>query len=461
MTDLTDVRPTIPDFSGQQLAPGDDGYDRSRSVFNGMIDRSPSLIATCRSAEDVAAAIAWARASDLPISVYGGGHSVQGSAVLDGGLCVDLRGLRDVVVDPEAATAQVGGGCTWGELDAATQEHGLAVTGGRVSTTGVGGLALGSGSGWLERRLGFTCDNLIEAQVVTADGQIVTASETEHPDLFWALRGGGGNFGVVTRFTLRLHPVGPLVFGGMLMYPAPMGAAVLRNFRDFVATAPDEVGGGVAFITAPPIEMVPEPARGKPAVGVIVAWTGPLEQAEAVLAPLLTFGPPVFAHVGPMPYVALQRMLDDANPHGMQNYWTADFFDELPDEAVETLVPLATAPVSPLSQVIIVPGGGAIARVPEDATAFGERQARFNIHYLSMWPDPADSEANIAHTRALAAALKPWTTGAVYLNFIGDEGQDRIESSFGETKLARLREIKATWDPDNVFRHNQNIPPAG
>ena len=461
MTDLTDVRPTIPEFSGRQLAPGDDGYDQSRSVFNGMIDRSPSLIATCRSAEDVAAAIAWARASGLPISVYGGGHSVNGSAVVDGGLCVDLRGLRDVQVDPGSATAQVGGGCTWGELDAATQEHGLAVTGGRVSTTGVGGLALGSGSGWLERRLGFTCDNLIEAQVVTADGRIVTASETEHPDLFWALRGGGGNFGVVTRFTLRLHPVGPIVFGGMLMYPAPMGAAVLRNFRDFMGDAPDEVGGGVAFITAPPIEMVPEPARGKPAVGVIVAYTGPLEEAEAVLAPLLTFGPPAFAQAGPMPYLALQRMLDDANPHGMQNYWTADFFDELPDEAVDTLVGLATSPVSPLSQVIIVPGGGAIARVPEDATAFGERQASFNIHYLSMWPDPADTEANIAHTRTVATALKPWTTGAVYLNFIGDEGRERIESAFGEAKLARLRAIKAEWDPDNLFRHNQNIAPAG
>jgi FAD/FMN-containing dehydrogenase len=461
MTELTAVRATIPEFSGLQLAPGGDGYDRSRSVFNAMVDRSPRLIATCRSAADVAAAIVWARTSELPISVYGGGHSVNGSAVVDGGVCVDLRGLREVVVDPERSTAQVGGGCTWGEVDAATQAHGLAVTGGRVSTTGVGGLALGSGSGWIERRFGFTCDNLLEAQVVTADGRIVTASETENPDLFWALRGGGGNFGVVTRFTLRLHPVGPLVFGGMLMYPGPMGAAVLRNFRDFIADAPDEVGGGVAFITAPPIEMVPEPARGKPAVGVIVAYTGPLEDAEAALAPLLGFGPPALAHVGPMPYVALQQMLDDANPHGMHNYWTADFLEELPDDAVETLAGLATSPVSPLSQVIIVPGGGAVARVPEDATAFGERQAPFNIHYLSMWPDAADTEANIAHTRALAAAMKPWTSGRVYLNFIGDEGQERVQSAFGEAKLARLQAIKAVWDPQNVFRHNQNIAPAG
>jgi FAD/FMN-containing dehydrogenase len=461
MTDVTDVRPAIPDFSGQQLTPGDDGYDEGRRVFNAMIDRSPALIATCRSAQDVAAAIAHARTSGLPISVFGGGHSVNGSAVVDGGLCVDLRGLRDVSVDPQTATAQVGGGCTWGELDAATQAHGLAVTGGRVSTTGVGGLALGSGSGWLERRLGFTCDNLLEAQVVTAEGRIVTASDTENPDLFWALRGGGGNFGVVTRFTLQLHPIGPMVFGGMLMYPPTMGAAVLRNFRDFFVDAPDEVGGGVAFITAPPIEMVPEPARGKPAVGVIVAYTGALEGAESALAPLLGFGPPAFAHVGPMPYLALQRLLDEANPHGLQNYWTADFLDELPDEAVETLATLATSPVSPLSQVIVVPGGGAVARVPEEATAFGERQAPFNIHYLSMWPDPADTEANISHTRALATAMKPWTSGRVYLNFIGDEGRERIESSFGEAKLARLRATKAEWDPENVFRHNQNIAPAG
>jgi FAD/FMN-containing dehydrogenase len=460
MTDLTAVRPTIPDFSGVQLAPGDDGYDQARRVFNGMIDQSPALIATCRSAADVAAAIAHARASGLPISVYGGGHSVTGSAVVDGGLCIDLRGLRDIVVDPETGTAEVGGGCTWGELDAATQEHGLAVTGGRVSTTGVGGLALGSGSGWLERKLGFTCDSLLEAQVVTADGRIVTASEAQNPDLFWALRGGGGNFGVVTRFTLRLHSIGPIVFGGMLMYPPPMAAAVLRNFRDFFATAPDEAGGGVAFITAPPTDMVPEPARGKPAVGVVVAYTGPLDSAEAVMAPLLGFGPPAFAHVGPMPYLAVQRLLDDANPHGMQNYWTADFFDELPDEAVETLTALATAPVSPLSQVIVVPGGGAIARVPEEATAFGERHAPFNIHYLSIWPDPADTAANIAHTRSLASAMKPWTSGRVYLNFIGDEGQERVDAAFGAAKLARLRAIKREWDPDNVFRHNQNIAPA-
>ena len=460
MTDLAAVRPTIPEFSGLQLAPGDDGYDQARRVFNGMIDRSPALIATCRSAADVAAAIAYARTSDLPVSVYGGGHSVNGSAVVDGGLCVDLRGLRDVVVDPDRETVQVGGGCTWGELDAITQDHGLAVTGGRVSTTGVGGLALGSGSGWLERKLGFTCDSLIEAEVVTADGRVVTASAAQNPDLFWALRGGGGNFGVVTRFTLKLHAIGPMVFGGMLMYPPPMAAAVLRNFRDFFATAPDEAGGGVAFITAPPIDMVPEPARGKPAVGVIVAYTGPLDGAEAALAPLLEFGPPAFAHVGPMPYTALQRLLDDANPHGMQNYWTADFLDELPDEAVETLTALATSPVSPLSQVIVVPGGGAVARVAEEATAFGERQAPFNIHYLSIWPDPADDDTNIAHTRTLAAAMKQWTSGGVYLNFIGDEGQDRVDAAFGEAKLARLRGIKRVWDPDNVFRHNQNIAPS-
>jgi FAD/FMN-containing dehydrogenase len=257
-------------FGGQLLHPGDDGYDDARRVFNGMIDRSPALIARCSSADDVAAAVGLAREHHLPLSVYGGGHGVTGSAVCDAGVCVDLRGMRGIEVDPEARRVRVEAGCTWGELDGATQDHGLAVTGGRVSSTGVAGLTLGSGSGWLERKLGFVCDNLLEAEVVTADGRQVVASETENADLFWGLRGGGGNFGVVTAFHLRVHPIGPIVLGGMLMYPAPMAGDVLRFFRDFMATAPDEVGGGVAFITAPPEEFVPEPVRGQPVVGVVL-----------------------------------------------------------------------------------------------------------------------------------------------------------------------------------------------
>ena len=447
-------------FGGRLFHPGEDGYDDARAVFNGMIDRSPAVIARCSSDDDVVAAVGLARDQHLPLSVYGGGHGVTGSAVCDAGVCVDLRGMKGVDVDPDARRVRAEAGLTWGELDAATQEHGLAVTGGRVSSTGVAGLTLGSGSGWLERTLGFVCDNLVEAEVVTADGRKVVASESENADLFWALRGGGGNFGVVTAFHLRLHPIGPVVLGGMLIYPAAMAADLLRFFRDFMADAPDEVGGGVAFITAPPEEFVPEPVRGQPVVGVVLCYAGSVEDGEQALRPLREFGPPGVDMVQPMPYVAVQQLLDPANPKGMHNYWTADFLGELPDEAVDVLVGHATQPVSPLTQIIVVPGGGAVARVDEEATAFGQRRAPWNIHYLSMWPDPADDERNIAYTRAIATAMRPWTTGRVYLNFIGDEGQGRVAAAYGPEKFARLQELKATWDPENLFRHNQNIPPA-
>src|SRR5437764_11481884 len=272
---MTQAAPVVvPGFSGTLMTPGDPAYDTARTVFNAMIDRHPAVIARCTSAADVAAAISYARAERMDISVYGGGHGVTGSAVIDGGMCIDMRGIKTIDVEPAAMTVRAGGGLTWGELDAATQEHGLALTGGRVSTTGVAGLALGSGSGWLERKLGFVCDNLIAAEVVTADGRIVTASDTENPDLFWALRGGGGNYGVVTTFTFRLHEIGPIVYGGMLVFPAQRGVEVMRAYRDFVATAPDEVGSGLAFITAPHEEFVPEPARGQPAIGIICCYAG-------------------------------------------------------------------------------------------------------------------------------------------------------------------------------------------
>ena len=448
-------------FKGPVLSPADAGYDEARAVFNGLIDRRPRRIMQCLDATDVAAAILSARADGLPLSVYGGGHGVTGAAMVDGGVCVDLRGIDHVVVDIERQTARVGGGARWGKLDAATQDYGLAVTGGRVSSTGVGGLTLGSGSGWLERSLGFTCDNMLSAQVVTADGRIVTASPAENRDLFWAIRGGGGNFGVVTEFELQLHRVGPMVLGGMLLYPGPMGREVLRNYRDFLADAPDALGGGVAFITAPPADFVPEPARGKPCVGVLVCYNGDPDEGRRVLAPLLEFGPPAVSMVDAMPYVAVQQLIDPGNPEGMHNYWSGDFLTGLPDEAIETFVSHVENPVSPLTQIIVVPGGGAVARVADDATALIQRSAPWNVHYLSMWPpDHAQDAANITFTRSLAAAMKPWTTGKVYLNFIGDEGLHRVEAAYGADTYQRLREIKRTWDPDNVFCHNQNIPPA-
>jgi FAD/FMN-containing dehydrogenase len=443
-----------------EIKPGDAQYDEARSVFNGMIDRRPAVIMRCESADDVVSVVNYARDSGMPLSVYGGGHSVTGAAVVDDGVVCDLRGMKGIEVDPDARTVRAEAGLNWGEFDAATQEHGLAVTGGRVPDTGIAGLALGSGSGWLERKLGFTCDNLVKAEVVTADGRKVVASADENPELFWGLRGGGGNFGIVTAFHLRLHPIGPTVLGGMLAWPASMGGEVVRMYRDLVQDAPDDFGSAVAFITAPPEEFVPEPARGQPAVGMIVCWAGDLEEGERFLAPVRAFGPPAVDLVSAMPYVAVQQLLVAANPRGKRNYWTAEFLAEFPDEAIDAWVSRASQPISPFSQMIILAGGGAISRVPDDADAFGERHAPFNIHMLSMWDAEEHDAANIAYTKEIAAAMQPWTTGAVYLNFIGDEGEERVRSSFGPEKFARLQALKKEWDPNNLFRHNQNIPPA-
>ncbi len=457
---MIDFTAAIGSFSGELIEPGSSGYDEARTVFNGMIDRRPAVIARCHSESDVVAAVKLARAQELPLSVYGSGHGVTGAAVVDDGVTIDLRGMKGITVDLATKTARVEAGCTWGEVDAATQEHALAVTGGRVSTTGVAGLTLGSGSGWLERSFGFVCDNLMAAEVVTADGREVRASVDENPELFWGLRGGGGNFGIVTAFHLQLHDLGPIVLGGMLMYPAAMGPDLVRFYRDFMEKAPDEIGTGLAFICAPPEEFVPEPVRGQPVIGIVVCCTGPVDEAERALAPLREFGPPAVDMVAPMPYLAVQQLLDPPNPKGMRNYWTADFYDELPDDAVDVLVSRATQPESPMTQIILVPGGGAIARVDDDATAFGQRRSRWNIHFLSMWPDASDDARNIAYTRELSGALKPWAAGEVYLNFIGDEGPERVHSAFGAKKFARLQAIKDEWDPTNVFCHNQNIPPS-
>ena len=415
MTDTTFRSPTLSALDGRLTWPADPGYDEARKVFNAMFDRRPALIVRCTGSADVVQALSYARETRSDVTVYGGGHAVTGSAVADGAVCIDMRGMKGIEIDPEARVARVEAGCTWGEFDAAAQKHGLAVTGGRVSTTGVAGLALGSGSGWLERSLGFTCDNLLAAELVSADGQVVTVSAESNPDLFWGLRGGGGNFGVVTSMTLRLHPVGPLVLGGLLLYPAVEAREVVRSWTTFMATAPDAAGGGIAFVTAPPAPFVPESLRGQPAVGVIVCYHGDIEEGQAVLAPLLSFGTPAVDMVQPMPYLAVQQMIDAGNPHGMRNYWSADFYGDIPDEALDVLCDAATRPVSPMTQIVFVRGGGAIAKTPEDTTAFGNRAATYNIHYLSMWSDASQDDTNIAYTKSILAAMKPWSTGGVYL----------------------------------------------
>jgi FAD/FMN-containing dehydrogenase len=448
-------------FAGELVCPGADSYDQLRRVFNGMIDRRPAAIARCNSSADVAMVIDYAREHRLPLSVHGGGHGVAGHAVCDDGVMVDLRPMKGAVVDADRRTVRAQAGLTWGELDARTQEFGLAVTGGRMSTTGIAGLALGSGSGWLERKLGLTADNLISAEVVLADGSVVTASEREHPDLFWGLRGGSGNFGVVTSFEFRLHPVGPIVLGGMLMHPGPRAGEVLRFFREFMAGAPDEVGAGVALITAPPEPFVPEAARGKPAAGIIVCYAGPVEEGEQVLAPLREFGPPVLDMVEPMPYTEVQKLIDPMNPPGLQNYWGGDFLTELSDGAIDVFCSAHEAVPSPHTLLVILAGGGQIARVDEDAMALGQRHAPYNTHLISMWPDPTDSQRNIEWVRDLQAASKPYTTGGAFVNFLGEEGQHHVRRAFGTSKYQRLVRIKDRYDPDNLFRLNQNIPPSG
>jgi FAD/FMN-containing dehydrogenase/pimeloyl-ACP methyl ester carboxylesterase len=448
-------------FGGEVVDRGHARYDELRQVYNGLIDRRPALIARCANAADVSATIRFAREHDLPLSVYGGGHNVTGNAVCDDGVTIDLRPIKGIAVDPAARTCRAEAGLTWGELDAATQEHGLAVTGGRVSTTGLAGLALGGGSGWIERAYGYTVDNLLAVELVTADGDLVRASESENPDLFWGTRGGGGNLGVATAFELRLHPIGPTVLGGLLMYPAPMAADVLRNFRKVMAAAPDEVGSGVCLLTAPHEEFVPEPVRGKPVVGVVLCYAGPPEEGEDALRPLREFGPPALDAVGPMPYVALQQLIDPAYPAGLRNYWTGDFLSGLPDEAIDVMCRFHLTAPSPLTQILTLPGGGVSARVPDGTMAIAERGAPFNIHITSLWPDVADDEANIAWTRELSAAMKPFTTGRVYVNFIGDEGRERVVAAFGPQGYARLQELKQRWDPHNIFRTSQNVRPPG
>jgi FAD/FMN-containing dehydrogenase len=450
----------IENFAGPVLTPGHNGYDEARAVYNGSIDRRPALIAQATDARDVAAAIEYGRELGLPIAVRAGGHSGAGYGVVDDGLVIDVRPMQRIEVDPGARTVHAGAGLTWAQLDAATQAHGLAVTGGRVSHTGVAGLTLGSGSGWLERTHGLTADNLISATVVTADGGIVRASEYEHPDLFWGLRGGGGNFGVVTEFELALHPVGPTILGGPLMFEHERGAEVLAAYRDLMRTAPDEFGGCAVLQLAPPAPFVPTELVGTPVVTIVVAAFGESEAAESLLAPLRALGPTVDM-VGPLPYVALQSMQDDGNRPGMQNHWRASFLDDLPGEAIDAALSTAARIPSPLTAVLLQPLGGAYARVDEDATALSHRDAGWAYHALSAWPDPADTELNRSWTESFAAALAPYGHGAAHPNYESVDAGERVRRFYGARTFERLVAVKERWDPQNVFALNQNIRPGG
>jgi FAD/FMN-containing dehydrogenase len=448
-------------FGGSLLQRDDEGYDTARAIFNGMIDRRPAVIARCSGVADVISAVRFARDNDLVIAVKGGGHGVPGYAVCEDGVMIDLTQMNGIWVDPERKVARAQGGVTWGEFDRETQQFGLAITGGRHPTTGIAGLTLGSGSGWLERKLGLTADSLISADLVTADGRFVTASESENPELFWGIRGGGGNFGVATSFEYRLHEIGPIVLGGLMMFPRPMAGELVRVFRELMDGAPDDLGGALAFITAPPEPFVPEEARGKPVVGAVICWTGDMDEGQRAIKPLRDLGPALDV-VGPVPYAqGVQRIIEPGNPHGLQNYWKADFIDELTDEAIDTLIEEVNKAASPMSQLILEPLGGALARVDEDAMALGNRQAAFAYHCLGLWQDPSESDVHVGWAKDLAAAMDRFVVPGVYLNYTSDqENPERVRSTYG-SKYDRLVALKDKYDPDNVFCLNPNIKPSG
>jgi FAD/FMN-containing dehydrogenase len=448
-------------FAGQLIRPEDPGYDEARGLFNGRIDKRPALIARCTGPADVQAALAYARDQDLVVAVRGGGHSTAGHSCCDDGIVIDTGPMKATEIDVEARTGRFGAGLNWGELDAATQEHGLAVTGGRVTHTGVAGLTLGSGSGWIERKFGPTCESMISAEVVTADGQVLRASADENPDLFWGLKGGGGNFGVVTEFEFRLHPVGPMVYAGMILHPRAAAAELLRFYRDFIERAPDEVGGGVALITAPPEDFVPEEARGKPATGLIVAYFGDPEAGQEALRPLTEWGQPLLKMVQPMPYVAFQQLLDPGNPWGINEYFKVDYLEELPDEAIDAAIEKATEVSSPFTQLIFGSLGGAYARIDRGAMALNVPDAKWFYFCLAMWLDPQQTESETNWARELMQTMASWAVDQAPLNFISaDDRADRLRASFGEQKFERLVALKDKYDPDNVFALNPNIPPS-
>jgi FAD/FMN-containing dehydrogenase len=442
------------------IEPDNEAYDEARRVWNGMIDRRPALIVRCQGTSDVLAALRFARENELPVAVRGGGHNVAGNAVCDDGLVVDLSPMQGVRVDPDARTVRAEGGVTWGQFDRETQAFGLATTGGLISTTGIAGFTLGGGIGWLLRKCGLTCDNLLSADMITVDGRFVKASSTENPDLFWALRGGGGNFGVVTSFEYRLYPVGPIVLGGVAFYNAEKAPAVMNFFREYAANAPDDLTSMAVFGIAPPAPFMPAQLHGKPVIAIALCYVGPMEKGEPLLAQVKSFGPPEVDLLGPIPYVALQSMLDGLAAPGMQNYWKAATLGPLTDGAIAALLAKGASIPSPHTHIDVHPMGGAVNKVAADATAFNQRDAHFIVNIISTWTDPNENAMQIEWTRDVFDSLRPFSTGGAYVNFLSEEGDERVRAAYGEKTYKRLAAIKKEYDPGNVLRFNQNIKPA-
>jgi hypothetical protein len=441
------------DFRGSLLLAGDPGYEERRRVWNGAIDRHPAVIARCVAVADVIRTVDFVRTRGLRLAVRGGGHNVTGNAVCDGGVVLDLSGMRAIRVDPAHRTVRAEGGATWGELDRETYAFGLATTGGIVSTTGVGGLTLGGGIGWLGRSYGLASDNLVSVDLVTADGALLTASGTEHADLFWGLRGGGGNFGVATSLEFRLHQVGP-VLGGLLIHPFEVARDLLRFYRDFTMSAPAALTCFAVLTSSP---------EGQPVAAIAVCHNGPIDEGERLLNPLRSFGSPLVDGIGPMPYPALQSMLDQAYPPGLYNYWKSSFLTGLDDDAIETMVAHAAERPTPLCHMAIEHLGGEVSRQDGDATAFAHRDRPYNFLCLGVSADRADAEACTRWARECWEAMPSATAGGVYVNYLGtqgDEGSDRVREAYGASKYERLATLKARYDPTNLFRMNQNIRPT-
>jgi FAD/FMN-containing dehydrogenase len=447
-------------FHGQVLTRGDPDYDTARKVFNAMIDRRPDVIAQCATSGDVTQAINFARQQGVPISVRGTGHNVAGYAVCNDGVVIDLSPMKNIQVDHAARTVRVGAGLTWGEVNDALQPHGLAATGGFVSVTGVSGLTLGGGLGWLVRKHGLALDNLLSAEVVLADGRVVTAGASENEDLFWAVRGGGGNFGVVTSFEFQVHPVGT-VLAGVVIHPAENAGDVMRYWRDFEKTSPNKLTQGALLFHFPDDPSAPSELRAAPVIGVGGVYAGSVDEGEKALAPLRGFGKPAADLFQPIPYNQAQRMADFLWPPGLHGYWKSSYLENLSDAAIDVIVDYFSRVPSPRTVVVLEHNGdGAIERVPESATAFGHRAWPYNFLVTSAWSDPTVTERNIAWTREFFDEMKPFLANASYINYIGDEGIEGLKGSYGDVKYTRLSAIKSKYDPTNLFRMNQNIPPV-
>jgi FAD/FMN-containing dehydrogenase len=443
---------------GELLLPTSPGYDTARSIWNGAIDRHPAGIARCTGVADVVAAVRFAGARDLVVAVRSGGHGVGGHALCDDGLVIDLSPVKGIRVDPATRSARAEAGVLWGELDRETQHFGLATVGGIVTHTGIAGLTLGGGIGWLTRKHGATVDNLLSADVVTAEGEFLTASEEENSDLFWAIRGGGGNFGIVTSFVYRLHPVGPIVLAGPVFHALEDAPDVLRFYREFIAAAPDELTTIFDLSVAPPVPFLPERVHGKPILMMGACYAGSPDEGAEVVRPLKQFGRPIADLLEPKPYTGLQSMFDPLVPHGWHRYWKSVELPPLTDDAIDTLVEKASAFTSPKSYCIVFQLGGALARVGEDATAFSQRGAAHNVNINAVWTeDDTDAERHIAWAQDFFDAMQPHAGGRVYLNFLGEEGGNRVRQAYGARNYERLVELKRVFDPSNLFRLNQNI----